>query len=328
MDITSTPKARVLSASNRHDTNAQSPFAVPPTPVLKKIGWGTGVGVFHMDRSPFSGIARSPWALKKVIRAPRSQRSIRDRLKMEAEILKKFNHPNIVGFRGFTKTADGREVLAMEECDQDLGSILEKRFESGAGPMDAQLILKIVYETSKALDYIHTEHRVIHGDMKSYNILIKGNFEEIKLSDFGVSFPVDENGIASNYVGTEIWSAPEVIKDRVACTKSDIFSLGLTIWEMICTVPPHTLSSDQDDSMSGSGNSGADESMEEPSSAGTRPNIPFELDSNYDLVVRLFEWCTEENASKRPSAAEIVSFIEKNLHNANTDCSDMPIDLE
>ncbi|KAF6207267.1 hypothetical protein GE061_018508 [Apolygus lucorum] len=169
MDLHSTPKA-----SSRESDNTGSPFVVPPTPVLRKIGWGTGVTVYHMDRSPFSGVARSPWALKKVMRAPKRKTFIGSRLKIEADILKKLNHPNIVGFRCFTKTKDGREVLAMEECEESLGTILENRYENKAGPLEAELIIKIVYEVCKALRYVHSEHRIIHGDIKSYNILIKG----------------------------------------------------------------------------------------------------------------------------------------------------------
>uniref|UniRef100_A0A146L2V1 Lymphokine-activated killer T-cell-originated protein kinase n=1 Tax=Lygus hesperus TaxID=30085 RepID=A0A146L2V1_LYGHE len=298
MDVHNTPKA-----SSRDSANTGSPFVVPPTPCLKKIGWGTGVVVYHMDRSPFSGVARSPWALKKVSRAPKRKKFIGSRLKLEADILKKLNHPNIVGFRCFTKTKDGREVLAMEECEESLGTILENRYENKEGPMEAELIIKIIYEVCKALRYVHTEHRIIHGDIKSYNILIKGDYDAIKLCDFGVSFPLNEAGEAQDYVGTEVWSAPEVLIGGSVTVKADIFALGLTIWEMVCLVPPHTGSSVEScDSF--------DESLDSVDNYGTRPSFPEGLGDRYKLVERLFTWCTEQDLNNRPTADEIIALID------------------
>lgn len=68
-----------------------------------------GVNVYHLDRSPLDHKIRSPWALKKVNKTHRGG-EISKRMFDESEILKTLNHPNIVGFRGYTKTEDGREV--------------------------------------------------------------------------------------------------------------------------------------------------------------------------------------------------------------------------
>jgi PDZ-binding kinase len=97
-----------------------------------------------------------------------------ERLKDEAEILKKLNHPNIVGFRAFVKSEDGRDCLAMEKCDASVGDLIELRFEGGFGPFPAGKILKVASDISNALDYLHRECHLLHGDIKSYNILVKG----------------------------------------------------------------------------------------------------------------------------------------------------------
>lgn len=67
------------------------------------------MSVYHLDRSPLNNTAQSPWALKK---ANKQQATLhfQDRIEKEAEILKELKHPNIVGFRGISKTADGRKV--------------------------------------------------------------------------------------------------------------------------------------------------------------------------------------------------------------------------
>lgn len=109
-------------------------------------------------------------------------------------LFSKLNHPNIVGFRGFTKTAEGVDTLALEMCSTSLGSILEERHDEDLGPLPAKHTFKMIMDVAQALDFLHTEARLLHGDLKSFNVLVKGEFEICKLCDFGVTMPLDENG--------------------------------------------------------------------------------------------------------------------------------------
>ena len=95
---------------------------------------------------------------------------------------------------------------------------------------------------AKALDYLHTEKRILHGDLKGANVLIVGDFDAIKLCDFGVTLPLDEKGVADftrQYVGTQPWSAKEVIEEETITTKTDIYALGCVIFEMLSLDTPH-----------------------------------------------------------------------------------------
>jgi PDZ-binding kinase len=96
------------------------------------------------------------------------------RLKDEAKILKKLNHPNIIGFRAFVKAVDGRDCLAMEECDTSVGDLIESRSDDGLGPFPAENIRRVALDVAKALDYLHKTCHILHGDIKSFNILVKG----------------------------------------------------------------------------------------------------------------------------------------------------------
>ena len=80
------------------------------------------------------------------------------------------------------------------------------------------------------MDYLHTstlggKPKLLHGDLKSANVLVKGEFDEIKLCDFGVTLPlndageVDQEGGKNQYIGTEPWSAKEVIEEHTISTK-------------------------------------------------------------------------------------------------------------
>ena len=74
---------------------------------------------------------------------------------------------------------------------------------------------------------------MLHGDLKSANVLVKGEFDEIKLCDFGVTLPLEEDGTVSQeggknqYIGTEPWSAKEVIEEEAITTKVWLFCISM-----------------------------------------------------------------------------------------------------
>lgn len=187
---------------------------------------------------------KSPWAVKNVRKAMENEQKVlfQSMIDKEAAILANIQHENIIGFRGFMTAIDGRRCLAMEACGRSLGEMIEERSEDKLGPFSPADILKVVRNVANALDYLYNEKKLLHGDIKSYNILIKGDFEVIKLCDLGVCVEVLENGYVKDYMGTTIYNAPEVQNeedDLPITAKAEIFSLGLVIWEMIALVPPY-----------------------------------------------------------------------------------------
>ena len=186
---------------------------------------------------------------------------------------------------------------------------------------------------ASALHYLHTDKHILHGDIKSGNVLIVGDCDTAKLCDFGVTVPLDNEGKAMKgkvYVGTEAWSPREVIMgDQVITTKADMFAFGLVIFEMISLHSPHI---DKLDGMEGDEDE-EDFDEEEGEAAfmaalGTRPPLPdsVDLDNTYRLVafdaclfvndnpcrrvLEIFFSCTEILADKRPSAAEVLELLE------------------
>ncbi|NXX97068.1 TOPK kinase, partial [Centropus bengalensis] len=264
-------------------------LTIPASPFMQKLGCGTGVNVYLMKRSP-RGLSRSPWAVKIVNSKcnKRQQKIYQERLNDEAKILKDLQHPNIVGYRAFTEASDGRMCLAMEYGgEKSLDCLIEERRAEQLGPFPAATIFKVALSMARGLKYLHNDKKLLHGDIKSSNVVIKGDFEAIKICDVGVSIPLDENMTVSDpelcYIGTEPWKPKEALQhDGVITDKADIFPFGLTLWEMMTLSVPHlNLGDDSEDQ---------DESFDEDSFdeeayyavLGTRPALNMdELDSSY-----------------------------------------------
>ncbi|NXM02020.1 TOPK kinase, partial [Tyrannus savana] len=234
-------------------------------------------------RSP-RGLSRSPWAIKKISsKCNRSQQSLyRDRLREEAKILRDLQHPNIVGYRALTEAPDGSLCLAMEfGGEKSLNDLIEERRERGLGPFPARTIFQVALSMARGLKYLHSDKKLLHGDIKSPNVVVRGDFEAVKICDVGVSLPLDENMTVSDprlcYVGTEPWKPKEALEEGGTITdKADIFAFGLTLWEMMTLsiphLPPGPDSGDEEDSL-------AEDQFDEDAfyaALGTRPALNLE----------------------------------------------------
>lgn len=208
----------------------------------------------------------------------------------------------------------------MEACTSSLGDILETRHSKALGPLEPEKIAVMGFDVSKALSYLHNEALLLHGDMKSFNVLVKGDFAICKLCDFGVSLPLTKDGMldlvkrpAANYVGTELWNAPETFEEdeTLISTKSEIFSFGLVIYECVALCPPHTLAPfprdskkalDFDDTMEDD-----EEEDELDYMVGTRPDFAedMNLSDDYNDILEIFHMCTNDEPDDRPDAKEL-----------------------
>ncbi|GGR82133.1 protein kinase domain-containing protein [Deinococcus sedimenti] len=154
----------------------------------------------------------------------------------EAEVLKRFSHPNIVRVYDY-RMQDPEHYIAMEFLD---GSSLEDLLENRtlAFAESAQIIRAL----ADALRHIHAQN-VVHRDIKPANVMIlKNAFTEgilreggVKLMDFGIAVGkvLTRLTMTGARVGTPIYMAPEQAKGNRVDARSDVYSLGLLAYEMV-----------------------------------------------------------------------------------------------
>ena len=153
-------------------------------------------------------------------------------------------HPHIIQVK---------EIVWKDETPYLLMSYYPSNLRSDLKPntrLDTSLIQKIVFQVSSALDHLHNKAMLLHLDLKPENILksIDGSYS---ISDFGISQffpPPNANGVhsqlfVSGIVGTIAYLSPEQIVSRSVSDKSDVFALGIILYELLTGNHPFVASS-------------------------------------------------------------------------------------
>ncbi|KAI7850692.1 kinase-like domain-containing protein [Circinella umbellata] len=151
----------------------------------------------------------------------------------EVSLLKTLGHSNVIQYLGFIRSKHHMNIVLEYAENGSLMSTL-KAFGSFPEKLVASFCIKIL----NGLEYLHV-NEVVHCDLKAANILTTKT-GDVKLSDFGVSLNLKIKASDPGSVsGTPNWMAPEVIELKGASTKSDIWSLGCTLIELVTGKPPY-----------------------------------------------------------------------------------------
>ena len=145
----------------------------------------------------------------------------------EAQSAGRLSHPNIVTIYDVGE-ADGLAYIAMEYLSgATLRDVMNK------GPMPLDLVLETVTQMAEALAFAH-EHGVIHRDIKPANVVVTGQRGRIKLTDFGIAHLINSDHTqAGQMLGSPRYMSPEQAKGCEIDGRSDIFSLGAMLYEML-----------------------------------------------------------------------------------------------
>jgi len=167
-----------------------------------------------------------------------------ERFRREARAASKIGHPNIVDVTDSGSTPDGSVYFVMEYLEGvELGSIIERE-----GALDVARALRITGQICRALAAAHREG-IIHRDLKPENIFLitrGGEADVVKVLDFGIAKTTEAEAARERRLtspgmamGTPEYMAPEQAAGRPADARTDIYSLGAIMYEMVTGVPPY-----------------------------------------------------------------------------------------
>ena len=157
---------------------------------------------------------------------------VKQRFFREAEAAGKLAHPNIVTIYDVGEDYD-IAYMAMELLD---GTDLEQ-YCDGTNLLPPSKVLKVISSVAQALDYAH-ENGVVHRDIKPANIMILNN-GDVKVTDFGIARVMESSKTQTGVIlGTPSYMSPEQIDGQKVDGRSDLFSLGIVLYELLTGKKP------------------------------------------------------------------------------------------
>ncbi|UUD37163.1 serine/threonine protein kinase [Mycoplasmopsis californica] len=208
--------------------------------VVKEIGKGGMARVYKVKR--VNSNDKNLYALKLIKQSNRKDDSftISQRFYNEVNSHRLVNSPYVCRFYESSlnyaeKLRDGSQFMLVEFID---GKILSEKIKS-MGRIRERLAVDIAIKLCHGFSEIH-RNGIIHRDIKSSNIMID-KYDNPKIIDLGISLRKDSSRVTKiNYIiGSPSWIAPELVNGEAATVQSDIYALGLLLYEMVCGKLPY-----------------------------------------------------------------------------------------
>ena len=202
-------------------------------PVLRKLGEGATSEVF-LCNDPFRG---REVAVKRIfpeaLRDPVRGRVFRKLFFAEASLAGKLEHPHIAQIFDAGIGEDSGYIV-MEYVP---GGTME-RFCAPENLLPVEQVLEIAFKCARALAFAHTQG-VTHRDIKPGNILYSTEPTDVRIGDFGLAINLGSETTQVTGVGSPAYMSPEQIRDEVVDHRTDLYSLGVVMYQMLAGTLPY-----------------------------------------------------------------------------------------
>ncbi|HEX2097547.1 MAG TPA: protein kinase, partial [Rubrobacteraceae bacterium] len=231
----------------------------------------------------------------KILRGGFEDSEVSARFRREGRTAARLSHPNIVPvYDAGEDELEGREVsyIVMEYISGgDLKALIDAK-----GTLSNEELVQLGAEASSGLAHAH-EKGIVHRDIKPHNILID-SYGRPKLTDFGIARALDATQATrtGSYLGTALYSSPEQLRGERVTPKSDVYSLGITLYQAAVGELPFTGTP-----------------IEVASQHVSRvPTAPRTLDARLSSEVEaLILDCLQKNPNLRPSAEDVQERLQE-----------------
>jgi len=190
--------------------------------VIEKIGSGGMADVYRAKDHKLNRFI----AIKVMKSEFQEDQSFVSKFRAEAHAAAGLSHPNIVNVYD-VGDEKGVYYIVMEL----VGGITLKDYINKKGKLSVREAVSIAIQVSMGLEAAHNNN-IIHRDIKPQNIMISTD-GKVKVTDFGIARAASANTISSNVMGSVHYSSPEQARGGYSDVKSDIYSLGITMYEMV-----------------------------------------------------------------------------------------------
>jgi serine/threonine protein kinase len=196
---------------------------IGPYIIQEKLGEG-GMGVVY--KGIHKDIEQTV-AIKVLYPQYAKDENFRERFKREAKVQAKLHHPNVVNILNYLEDEDGNMYIVMEYVG---GGSLEDKMRTGKISLSDSV--SVIIQVLNALSYMHS-NSIIHRDIKPSNIMFADSI--VKVSDFGIAKPMSDKGLTKTgaIVGTVWYMAPEIIKGEDPTPASDLYAVGVILYQLL-----------------------------------------------------------------------------------------------
>ncbi len=204
-------------------------FFIREYKILKQIGEGSYASIFKVQKDNSNEI----YVLKQI---PITEEDLNDTqnlndIKNESLILSKIHSPYIVKFYDSFFHNNSLNIITEYCSSGDLCDYIQM-YISHKKKMSEKLIWKLFIQICLGLHYLHN-HKILHRDIKTKNIFLNEDFS-VKIGDLGIAKILENTtSYAHTFIGTPYYLSPELCKDLPYNDKSDVWSLGCVLYEMV-----------------------------------------------------------------------------------------------